>query len=154
MAEQSWGRGEGWEWWLAWEHGSLLKVTPGSRFAGEKILSFIIIFFLMWTVFKDVFEFITTVLWCFGFLAVKHVGSQLHRPGMKPAPHGLGGSTLITGLPGKSLITIPDFSRSAQSNTQGDQIQTKSDQDYICSLGAGSCRPYLWWICFFPRGPD
>ena len=49
---------------------------------------------------------------------MKHVGSQLHRPGMKPAPHGLGGSTLITGLPGKSLITIPDFSRSAQTHRE------------------------------------
>ena len=56
----------------------------------------------MWTIFKDVFEFITILLWCFGFFTVKHVGSQLHWPGIKPAPPALEGNILTTGPPGKS----------------------------------------------------
>ena len=83
----------------------------------------------MWTIFKDVFEFITILLWCFGFFTVKHVGSQLHWPGIKPAPPALEGNILTTRPPGKSWSPILDFSRSAQPNTQEDQIQTKLDQD-------------------------
>ena len=41
----------------------------------------------MWTIFKVLIEFVTVFVLSFGFLAVRHVGSQL--PDQRSNPHPL-----------------------------------------------------------------
>ena len=47
------------------------------------IISFLKDFFLMWTIFKVFTESVTVLLqFCFGFLALRYVGSQLPNQGL------------------------------------------------------------------------
>ena len=60
----------------------------------------------MWTIFKVFIEFVTTLLPCFGFLAMRYVGSWLLDQGIKPAPPALENKVLATGPPGKSVSVL------------------------------------------------
>ena len=82
------------------------------KFLFIKVFCFLFCFvFLMWTIFKVFTEFfynIASVL-CFGFLALRHVGSYLAPwPGIKPTPLALEDEVLTTGPPGKSLLFVLD----------------------------------------------
>ena len=60
----------------------------------------------MWTIFKVFIEFVTTLLPCFGFLAMRYVGSWLLDQGIKPAPPALENKVLTTGPPGMSISVL------------------------------------------------
>ena len=56
----------------------------------------------MWTIFKVFIEFVTILLLCFGFLALRYVGSLLPDQ-IEPTPPAFKGEVLTTGPPRKSL---------------------------------------------------
>ena len=60
----------------------------------------------MWTIFKVLFEFVTTLLPCFSFSAMRYVGSWFLDQGIKPAPSALENKVLATGPPGKSVSVL------------------------------------------------
>ena len=64
----------------------------------------LLIFFLMWTIFKVFIDFVIILfLFMFWFLGS---GILALRPGIEPAPLALEGEVLTTGPPGKSLPTL------------------------------------------------
>ena len=57
----------------------------------------------MWTTFKVFIDSVTILLlFCFGFLAVRHMGILAPGPGIEPAPSTSEGGVLTTGPPEKS----------------------------------------------------
>ena len=55
----------------------------------------------MWAIFKVFTELVTI---CFGFLATRHVGILVPRPGIELTPLALEGKILTTGPPGKPFL--------------------------------------------------
>ena len=64
-------------------------------------LRFFFFLFLMWTILKVFICYYIASVLCFGFLATRHMGSQLPDQGLNP-PTALEGEVLTTGSPGKS----------------------------------------------------